>query len=232
MDFDNYAADYDAALDEGLRASGESKEYFARGRIDWLARRLRQSGDRPLQIMDFGCGIGSAAPFLLELDPHASVLGVDLSPQCVAVARQHADPARTRFALPTEYEPCQEIDLAFCNGVFHHIPPAARAAALHYVYRSLRPGGIFAVWENNPWNPGARYVMSRIPFDRDAIMISPPEMRRLVSDAGFSVLRTDSLFFFPRFLGALRGLEPALSALPLGAQYLVLAARRSPLAAR
>jgi hypothetical protein len=27
------------------------------------------------------------------------------------------------------------------------------AAAVDYVYRSLRPGGLFAFWENNPWNP-------------------------------------------------------------------------------
>ncbi len=43
-----------------------------------------------------------------------------------------------------------------------------RSRALDYTYQALKPGGYFAFWENNPWSLGARYLMSRIPFDRDA----------------------------------------------------------------
>ena len=61
-------------------------------------------------------------------------------------------------------------DLAYSNGTFHHIPPAKRMDALGFIFQRLKPGGIFALWENNPWNPGTRWVIeSRIPFDRDAI---------------------------------------------------------------
>jgi hypothetical protein len=68
--------------------------------------------------------------------------------------------------------------------------------------------------------------MSRIPFDRDAIMVFPHEARRLLRQAGFEILRTDYLFIFPRPLSALRLLEPPLSRLPFGAQYQILARRR------
>ena len=90
------------------------------------------------------------------------------------------------------------------------------------IRRALKPGGLFAFWENNPWNPGTRYVMSRIPFDRDAITLTPPEAWRLLQGCGFEILRTDFLFVFPRFLGWLRRLEPRMSSLPCGAQYMVL----------
>jgi hypothetical protein len=129
-------------------------------------------------------------------------------------------------ALRSDYEPRGQVDVAFCNGVFHHIPPSERPDALDYVSKSLRLGGFFAFWENNPWNPGTRLVMSRIPFDRDAITISPPEARRLVGDAGFDIVRTDHLFFFPRMLRWLRPLESRLTTVPVGAQYLVLARKR------
>jgi len=125
--------------------------------------------------------------------------------------------------LRSDYEPRAEADMAFSNGVFHHIQPPERRDALDYISRSLRPGGLFVFWENNPWNPGTRFVMSRIPFDRDAITISPPNARRLLRGAGFEILRTDHLFFFPRALRWLRPLERGLTAVPLGAQYLVLA---------
>jgi len=91
------------------------------------------------------------------------------------------------------------------------------------IHRALRPGGTLALFENNPWNIGARMVMARIPFDRDAQMLSPWCASALLQGSGFEILSTDSLFFFPRFLQALRFLEPSLSSTLLGAQYLVLA---------
>ena len=99
--------------------------------------------------------------------------------------------------------------------------------AIDYVLRSLRPGGLFAFWENNPWNPGTRYVMSRIPFDRDAITLSSPEARHLLRLGGFEILRTDFLFIFPRILDWCRWVEPLCSRLPLGAQYQVLCRKPS-----
>jgi len=113
----------------------------------------------------------------------------------------------------------------FSNGTFHHIPPAERPGALAFIHRNLKPGGLFALWENNPWNPGTRWIMSRIEFDRDAITLSPPYARAMLRGNGFDVLESTSCFFFPAALKALRGLEPALKGIPLGAQYLVLARR-------
>ena len=74
----------------------------------------------------------------------------------------------------------------------------------------------------NPWNPGTRLVMRRIPFDRDAKLLSPPHARELLTRAGFNVLRTDFLFLFPRVLSALRPPEGRLARFPVGAQYMVL----------
>ena len=226
--FDGYADDYDAALGRGISVSGESKEYFARERVAWLARRLRALGARPGSALDYGCGTGSAAPHLLALAGVGSVTGLDPSPRILERARaEHPDP-RIRFVLQTDHRPADDHDLAFCNGVFHHIPPDRRAEAAEIVLRSLRPGGWFALWENNPWNPGTRLVMRRIPFDRDAIPLSAPESVRLLRAAGFAVRAVDFLFIFPRALRIFRFLEPWLARLPLGAQYQVLARRPDP----
>lgn len=130
--------------------------------------------------------------------------------------------AGVRFVTPEGMAAEAPADLAFCNGVFHHIPPADRAEAAASVWRALRPGGVFAFFENNPWNPGTLYVMSRCAFDRNAITLSPAEGRLLLQGAGFRVLAVESLFYFPRALGMLRPLENRLRRMPLGAQYVVL----------
>ncbi|SRR6266496_4178326 len=223
--FDEYAKNYDAALDQGLSATGEGKDYFARHRVVWLSRCLQRLSVRPERIMDYGCGTGSATNFLFELLQPDCVLGVDTSERSLELARQSLGGMRSQFLLNTDYKPDGEIDLAYCNGVFHHIPPDDRDRELDYVRRSLRPGGVFAFWENNPWNPGTRYVMSRIPFDRDAVTIAPTEARTLLRKNGFRILRTDFLFFFPNFLKSLRWMEPLLSGVPLGGQYQIMCQR-------
>jgi len=220
--FDDYAENYDAVLNQGLSATGEAKDYFARRRVQWLSRCLQQLSEQPRFVMDYGCGDGSSTQLLRGLLKAELVVGADTSGQSLDLARRAYSGEHTKFAGLTEYEPSETLDLVYCNGVFHHIQPTERAQAVNYISRSLRPGGFFALWENNPWNPGTRYVMSRIPFDRDAITLSPPEADALLRRGGFQVLRTDFLFLFPNLLKSLRWIEPLLSRMPLGGQYQIL----------
>jgi SAM-dependent methyltransferase len=222
-EFDRYADEYDAALGASLTATGEDKHYFARRRAEWLARRLGKVAARPRSVLDFGCGTGSSTPYLFDWLGAESVVGIDVSSKSLDVARNlYGADGRARFQTLEEYRPSAEIDLAFSNGVFHHIPLDERARAVGIVYQALRPGGHFALWENNPWNPGTRYVMSHCAFDEDAITLAPPETRHLLRAGGFEIVGTDFLFIFPRALGFLRRLEPLAARLPLGGQYLVL----------
>jgi SAM-dependent methyltransferase len=220
--FDLYARSYDSALNQGLALSGESKEYFSTARVRWLTDRLADLRARPMRVLDFGCGTGGTCPELLQqLHAHV-VVGVDPSPDMVAVARrEHPDP-RLQFETLDETPADGSFDLAYCNGVFHHVRPEHRLEMLRRIHASLSPRGYFSFWENNPWNPGTRLVMSRVPFDRDAILVSPPHARTLLQQSGFRVLRTDFLFLFPRQLGFLRPIERRVTRLPAGAQYQVL----------
>lgn len=221
-EFDAYAEQYDEALNRGLALAGESKDYFASERTRWLEACLRARSASPGRVLDFGCGTGSAVPHLLAIPGVRAVVGVDTSEASLAVARKtHAD-ARVSFALVEAMNDAGAFDLAFCNGVFHHIPIEERPAALDAIRRVLAPGGHFAFWENNPWNPGTRLVMSRIPFDRDAQTMSARSARAMLRAAGFEPVRTDHLFLFPHALRMLRPLERLVTGLPAGAQYQVL----------
>jgi SAM-dependent methyltransferase len=226
--FDEYATYYDHALAQGLAATGEGREYFARRRIEWLRRSLDQLHFNAARTIDFGCGTGSNVPFLIELIGAISVVGIDASEKSLEIARSKFGSGQVQFLLPQEHKDDGQADLVFCNGVFHHVPFSNRMIAAEYLYRRLRPGGLFALWENNPWNPGTRYVMNRIPFDKDAVTLSPLEARRLVKAAGFEVIRTDFLFIFPRFLHWLRWSEPCFSRLPIGGQFELLCRKPSP----
>jgi trans-aconitate methyltransferase len=222
--FDRYAANYDFALNNGLRFTGESAEYYLQQRIEWVRRRL---ADRPTlrvrRVLDFGCGLGRSAPVLRDAFGVQEVVGLDESPNMVSQA--HRDHPWATFAQTKELKNLGVFDLVYCNGVFHHIAPKKRLATLTAIRSCLSPHGTFALWENNPYNPGTRFVMSRVSFDRDANLLSAAASRKLLRKADFAIRQTDFLFLFPALLKHLRPIERYLVSWPLGGQYMILAHR-------
>ena len=217
------AEEYDTLLQKGISISGEDKQYFIRGRLQDLCNQFPMSFD-PGSILDFGCGIGDTTKYLAELFPTADIIGFDTSEQALSYARETYGSARISFCNHADFSQIKAIDLCYANGVFHHIIPEERLGVIGQICHVLSPGGYFALFENNPWNPGTRLVMKRIPFDRDAQPLSALEARRYLKEGGFATLYSPRyLFYFPRSLAFLRFLESFLSRVPLGAQYYILA---------
>ncbi|MBI5200697.1 MAG: class I SAM-dependent methyltransferase [Elusimicrobia bacterium] len=212
----NKTHEYDEMLQKGLALSGESKEFFVAGRLADLKGHL-PDGFAVNKILDFGCGMGGTTRALAEAFPGAQVVGADTAENALAHARENTKDPKVSFTTLDKIG--TGFDLAYVNGVFHHIELEKRPQAATLIQKALRPGGRFAFFENNPWNPGTRLIMSRIPFDRDAVPIPPDEGRELLFGAGFALEPTRYLFFFPRILAYFRVFEHLLKEVPMGAQY-------------
>jgi SAM-dependent methyltransferase len=212
---------YERQLEQGIRLSGEARDYFIRGRIAELVRRLPREF-RPRRILDFGCGTGETCRALLLAFPGAAVVGADTSETTLRWAAARHGRSVT-FTTVADLRGASPFDLCYVNGVLHHVPRAQQHGVLQGIRNNLSTGGYLAIFDNNPLNPGARLVMKRIPFDRQAVMLCSWRVRRALQAAGFrTLLPTSYLFFFPRILAPLRVVEPRMSRLPLGAQYCVL----------
>lgn len=222
-EFDKSAREYEALFKPWLRIAGASREYFARSRLNWLSHLMHEQKIGAKRVMDFGCGTGMSLPLLAEILNAEQIIGLDTSEESLAVARESAGDLPVQLSTPAKYLPQQDLDLVFCNGVFHHIPITERPATMDYIYRCLRPGGLFALWENNPWNLIHALAMKHSKIDENAIPLPPPESRRLIASGRFRVIRTDHLFFFPGYFAWFHPLERWMIKLPLGAQYQVLA---------
>lgn len=221
-EFDEFAPKYEKTMERSCAVAGEPPDFYAKERMLWCLRRLRAY--LPVETaLDFGCGIGGSIRYFYDILGCQSVVGVDPSGESLQVAKETHPGLNLHLSTPEEFVPSGNIPLAFCNGVFHHIPPADRLQALSYVRAAMSDNGILVFWENNPWNPVVVYSMSLNEFDRNAETLSPLRSARLLKQAGFRVAFIDYCFFFPHFARKLRGMEPALRRLPLGAQYLVVA---------
>ncbi len=214
--------EYDQMLNKGLALSGEDKYYFIHGRFKDLKNNI-PAGTSIKKVLDFGCGIGDSTKILLEYFKEAEITGIDTSVNAVTYANENnSNGGKIKYFCMDEYKPDESFDLCFVNGVFHHIKPTDRSAAVKLIYNALKPGGVFSLFENNPNNPGTKLVMRKIDFDKDAITLKPSESQQLLSRNGFSIISTRFLFYFPRYLSMLRFSEKLFTKIPLGAQYYVL----------
>lgn len=219
--FDHYAQTYREAHRESVRLSGEAPEYFAEHKLHCLER----AGVGPDQrLLDYGCGTGT----LLGLSSarFRSIAGFDPSHESLALAREQAP--RATFYTEEDAIPDAAFDVAILSGVLHHVPPNERGRLVSRVAAKLTPGGRLFVFEHNPYNPLTRRAVQACPFDDDAILLPPSEVRGLLERAALAGVRQDFVLFFPRALAPLRPLEPLLRWCPLGAQTLTVGAARAP----
>lgn len=65
--FDAFAKNYDKALSEALSLTGEAPVFYAERRIAMTHKLISGHNFKADRILDFGCGIGTAIPFLTLL---------------------------------------------------------------------------------------------------------------------------------------------------------------------
>ncbi len=168
-------------------------------RLDWLALE-------PRRILDLGSGTGLALAPLTARYPQAEVIGLDLTPAMLQVARARpwtgglicADAASLPF-------PDQSFDLIFSNLAIHWSP--ALDAVLAEVRRVLRHPGVFTF--TTP-GPGSYRELRRawLAVDEAPHVLPFPEMHALgdgLLQAGLAepVLDTETLTLRYRDFGGL-----------------------------
>jgi SAM-dependent methyltransferase len=214
--FDAYARDYRALHQRSIGTSGEDPEYFARYKLDCLRRVGAES-----PVLDYGCGIGNLTVHLGA--SFGEVHGSDPSRESLEAAKERVP--TVQFWGPGESAPAGHFGTVVVSGVLHHIAPPERLSALQEIYSKLRPGGQLVVFEHNPLNPLTQKAVRDCPFDDDAILLWPKELKGRLRAAGFEQIQLSYIVFFPRFLARLRPLEPHLGWLCAGAQTMTLARR-------
>lgn len=222
VDFDDYTDNYNSLLRESTGFFTESEAYFAKYKVDILRRVVPISTRR---LLEYGCGIGRNIPFLRAAFPDATINGSDISAASLEIARKENSGVEF-FIEPTETASGEPFEVIFIAGVFHHIPVNERPGVMKTLYQRLAPGGSIVIFEHNPFNPVTRKIVNDCPYDRDAVLLKPSELKRLLEDAGLPVHCSAYCLFVPPSLSALLPLEAKLGWLPLGGQYWVKATRR------
>ena len=101
--------------------------HYVEDRIAELIQTMLAESERPLHIVDLGCGVAGSACYLAERLP-ARVTGITLSP------------VRARLAQ-TRIRDCGVSDRVVCiQGDYNHLPPGLGTADLAYAIESFVHG--------------------------------------------------------------------------------------------
>ncbi|MGW5936601.1 class I SAM-dependent DNA methyltransferase [Streptomyces celluloflavus] len=184
--FDAIGDRYDEAFPhkEGQLASGE-----------WLAGAL-PAGSR---VLDLGCGTGQPTSRQLS-DAGHRVVGVDLSPTMVTLARDNAPDAEFHRLDIADLRNGRLGGAGSFDGIASFfsllmLPRAEIPCALRMLHDLLRPGGLLALSMVE-----ADVDDFTIPFLGNSIRVSGylrDDLRRVVRDAGFDVIGEDSYAYAP-----------------------------------
>src|ERR1035438_9773655 len=199
-EFDDYSDNYDELLKDPIRDffAGTSATFHRRRWLllqEFFGRRGWSTEDR--RWLDIGCGKGellrlgrSSFQQALGCDPSAEMLkacnGLDVHRQTDDGVLPFAD---------------SSFDLVTSVCVYHHLTGAERLAVTKEAWRVLRPNGIFAVFEHNPWNPATRIIVGRTPVDANAVLLTAGEVRRTMRKAGLTPVQTSNYLFLPEQIG-------------------------------
>jgi 2-polyprenyl-3-methyl-5-hydroxy-6-metoxy-1,4-benzoquinol methylase len=221
-EFDRFAREYKDVLDRSTAFSGESSEYFCQYKANYV-NRLLGSSDRP-KILDYGCGIGALSNELSKLRPSAKLHGFDVSEDSLS---QVDAPLRSQGVFTSHKDDLHhDYDLIVISNVMHHIPLEDRQNTISELAARLRTSGRLVVFEHNPINPLTRLVVAKCPFDENAVLLRPKELKGYFTQARLDAVRRDYIVFFPKMLSLFRPAEPLLGWCPAGAQYALVGARR------
>ncbi|MEM7578760.1 MAG: class I SAM-dependent methyltransferase [Cyanobacteria bacterium P01_A01_bin.80] len=103
-----------------------------------------------VRILDAGCGTGVSTEYLVHLNPEATVIGIDLSPGALKIAKercQRSGADRVEFHNLSLFDVEQiegEFDLINCVGVLHHTPDPI--GGIQALAKKLAPGGLLHIF--------------------------------------------------------------------------------------
>ena len=168
------------------RLAGALERMHADRAVLGLFCELTRDAGLGTEVADVGCGTGRLMPFLAGrgLAPR----GVDLSPAMIAVARRD-NPGFDYQVADLRELPFGDASLAgvICWYSLMYLAPSDRPAAFGELARVVTPGGhlvtAFKAGDGAP-RRGGRGIGLGVEFD--VHWLSPAEMERLVTDAGFS----------------------------------------------
>ena len=229
--FDTVARDYERIHNRNLPPGVHSADFISH-RAACVTRWISDGyAGKDFFYLDFGCGNGRMLKSMIESDRlkpltedgRLQLFGFDTSAESIGEAKRLISDDRVCLVSDLTRLPRDvRFDFVISCHVFHHIPPAERAATVETLARRMKPAARLVIWEHNPFNPITRLLVKMCPFDGDARLLTLNSTKALFGQNAFRFTQRAYVNVFPpgwlRWK-ALSAIEKGLRVVPVGAQY-------------
>lgn len=142
--YNNFVQHFDEQKDNGRN----------RGFRGWTCKWVR-SGSR---VLDFGCALGYNSGYLTAMDHNCYVVGIDISPKCIEIAKQRYPNATWHcvdVSQAREFEMCDKlieepVNFIIMSDVIEHVPTKNHDNVFWYLSKYSAPGAALLVSVPNP----------------------------------------------------------------------------------
>lgn len=193
---------------KGLDREGDNilRSNFHRAMLTMLSER----NFYPKRVLDIGCAGGLSTIKLSESFPEAEIIGIDLSPYMLSVAKFQLDTKLTLVSAKKSITYLHaagenttlgpgDVDLVTVCLVSHELPSAAAKAIFDECYRILPAGGAFAIMDMDPDSESFQKIASN-PFAFTAFKSTEPwiqeyismDLRKTLESSGFTNIKVKS----------------------------------------
>jgi SAM-dependent methyltransferase len=173
--------------------------------LDWLVEQRLLAGilhalvsPGPHSVADFACGTGRVLEFLGRYYP--SPVGIDISPDMLALARVRCPQARLILGDVTSTPGLASgpFDLITSFRFFLNAEPSLQSEVLTWMRDSLRPQGLVVVnFHLNPASLRGMYLRLRMNPAARPPMMRVGDARRLFANHGFTVRQILGYSYLP-----------------------------------
>ncbi len=116
--------------------------------LDLLVAVLARTCEKPRRILDLGVGTGNLAGLLLGAFPDARLIGIDIVPEFLEIAKRRLVGFRDRIELVNadiaSYELPDGLDVVVTAFVLHHTEDPTKQRIYQQIYAALNVGGCMA----------------------------------------------------------------------------------------
>lgn len=169
-----------------------------------IAEVARSQDDKPLTLLDVGCGTGRFLADVYRNFPSVIPMGLDLSCAYLKKADHHLRRAADRQLLEANAEsiplPDTSVDIVTTIFLFHELPKKIRRAVAGEMARVLKPGGTLVFVDSIQRGDHAAYdeLLDRFPFGfhepyyRDYVRDG---LEEVFAEAGLQCISIERAFF-------------------------------------
>jgi len=194
-EFNLYSKSYQEEINNSIKYFGINHQYIIGYKMNKILDLVNKNFNS-IKVLDIGCGMGLGHEIISN--KIKKLYGVDSSSESIEIAKKRNKDVIYKYYdevnLPFEDK---NFDVIFTMNTMHHVQKNKWNIFINEICRVLKNNGLFIVIEHNPLNPITQWIVKTNPMDKNANLVWPTNLKKILTKKKFTKIELDYIFSFP-----------------------------------